>query len=91
MKKDFTFWNSLLTHADAIADIDPVSADALEQLQAQLVTIDEAFGRSFDPADAFEEYVAVALCRSVQQTLARLEARNQKLKAPDDLARRQAR
>ena len=66
---DAVFWNHLLVRRDAIAAIDPRAADAREQLLAQLSTIDECFQRSFDPADQFEEYVAVSLCQALASAL----------------------
>jgi hypothetical protein len=69
MARNTTFWNQLLMRSDSIADIDPAAADAKEQVIAQLATIGEQFDRTFDPADQFEEYVAVTLCQALQRAL----------------------
>lgn len=69
MAKNNVFWNQMLMRSDSIMDIDPNAPDALEQVRAQLNTIAEQFGRVFDPADQFEEYVAVALCQALQRAL----------------------
>lgn len=63
------FWNQLLMRSDSIADIKAGAPDALEQVRAQLGTITEQFDRVFDPADQFEEYVAVAFCQALQRAL----------------------
>ena len=63
------FWNQLLMRSDSITDLDPNAADTVEQVRAQLSTITEQFDRVFDPADQFEEYVAVALCQALQRAL----------------------
>ena len=68
-KANTLFWNQLLLRSDAISDINPQAADAPEQLLAQLGTICEQFDRAFDPADAFEPYVAVTLCQALRRAL----------------------
>lgn len=67
------FWNQLLVRCDAIAAIDPGADDARAQLSAQLETIATAYGQHFDPADQFEEYVAMALCRTIEQVVSRMK------------------
>jgi hypothetical protein len=69
MANNNLFWNQMLMRSDSIVDIDPNAPDALEQVRAQLNTIAEQFDRVFDPADQFEEYVAVALCQALQRAL----------------------
>jgi hypothetical protein len=69
MANDNLFWNQMLMRSDSIVDIDPNAPDATEQVRAQLSTITEQFDRAFDPADQFEEYVAVALCQALQRAL----------------------
>lgn len=63
------FWNQMLMRSDSIMDLDPNAPDSVEQVRAQLSTITEQFDRVFDPADRFEEYVAVALCQALQRAL----------------------
>lgn len=62
---DAHFWNQLLARRDAIAAIDPDLDGAAELLAEQLATVAEQYDRTFDPADDFAAYVAVALCRTV--------------------------
>jgi hypothetical protein len=69
MTKNTAFWNQLLLRSDSIGDIKSGSPEAAEQLLAQLATIGEQFDRVFDPADQFEEYVAVAFCQAIQRAL----------------------
>lgn len=69
MANNSAFWNQLLMRSDSISDIKSDAADAAEQIFAQLSTITEQFDRVFDPADQFEEYVAVAFCQAVQKAL----------------------
>lgn len=69
MAKNNLFWNQMLMRSDSIVDIDPNAPGALEQVRAQLNTITEQFDRVFDPADQFEEYVAIALCQALQRAL----------------------
>ena len=69
MAHNNTFWNQLLLRSDSIGDINSQAPDASEQLLAQLATIGEQFDRVFDPADQFEEYVAVAFCQAIQRAL----------------------
>lgn len=69
MTGDNLFWNQLLMRSDSIVDVDSNAPDAVEQVRAQLNTITEQFDRVFDPADQFEEYVAVALCQALQRAL----------------------
>lgn len=69
MATNNAFWNQLLMRSDSIADIDPNATDAAERVLAQLNTIAEQFDRVFDPADQFEEYVAVNFCQALQRAL----------------------
>lgn len=69
MAHNTAFWNQLLLRSDSIGDISSQLPDAAEQLLAQLATIGEQFDRVFDPAEQFEEYVAVAFCQAVQRAL----------------------
>lgn len=68
-KSNNLFWNQLLLRSDAISDINAQAEDARAQILAQLASISEQFDRTFDPADAFEEYVAVALCQALERAL----------------------
>tara|TARA_R110002110_G_scaffold386530_1_gene598218 strand:+ start:303 stop:509 length:207 start_codon:yes stop_codon:yes gene_type:complete len=59
------FWNQLLqlTEMSEAAPIDEVCA--------ALLGIEEGFSGSVDPADEFEKYVAISLCRQMRQVLER--------------------
>lgn len=69
MSHNNVFWNQLLMRGDSIAAISPGATDAIEQVLAQLATLTEQFDRAFDPADQFEEYVAVNFCQALQRAL----------------------
>jgi hypothetical protein len=69
MANNDLFWNQMLMRSDSISDIDASASDAVAQVVAQIATITEQFDRTFDPADQFEEYVAVALCQALQRAL----------------------
>lgn len=69
-KDEQVFWNQVLARRDAIAAIDPLRIDAKGLLLEQLSSLDIQFDRAFDPADQFEAYVTLALCRAVRDLLA---------------------
>ena len=58
-----TFWLRLLAVSDT-ARQDSVSPSLLLN---QLSGVEEGFADVFDPADDFNEYVALSLCRSIRQ------------------------
>ena len=64
---DHHFWNQVLKHSERIAMLDVRTADGREQLLAHLHTLDEE--AEPDPADDFEAFVALKLCRSVARAL----------------------
>lgn len=86
MAKNTHFWNQLLMRSDSIVDIDPQADDAREQILGQLTTISEQFDRTFDPADQFEEYVAVAFCQAVQRALTSKSTATCKMLSPNPMA-----
>ena len=59
------FWNRVLTISEALESPD-ASTDSLRQ---QLLALEEGFRDAFDPADDFQAYVTVALCRSIRRNL----------------------
>ncbi len=59
------FWNQLLTITDLPTEIPST------ELRAALLGIEEGFSGVFDPADHFQEYVALSLCRYVGQVIER--------------------
>jgi len=69
MANNSVFWNQLLMRSDSISEIHSDADGATEQILAQLSTITEQFDRTFDPADQFEEYVAVAFCQALARAL----------------------
>ena len=72
---DSEFWNQLLVRREFIAAIDPASPQAHTQLEAQLATLAEQYDRAFDPADNFEAYVAISLCKTLASKVAALKPR----------------
>ncbi|MBC6905305.1 hypothetical protein DWB84_07520 [Saccharophagus sp. K07] len=90
MSHNNVFWNQLLMRGDSIAGINPRAEDALEQVLAQLATLTEQYDRVFDPADQFEEYVAVNFCQALQRALtpqpAQRICRAQTTRAPEPAA-----
>src|SRR5688572_23295367 len=90
MARNTHFWNQLLMRSDSIADIDSQAGDAREQILGQLTAIGEQFDRSFDPADQFEEYVAVALCQALQRALTPKSTASCKMLSPNQMPTRSA-
>ncbi|MEA3300561.1 MAG: hypothetical protein U9R22_10095 [Pseudomonadota bacterium] len=68
--RDPLFWNQLLARRDTIAALPPGDSETREALMAQLLAVVEPYDRHFDPADDFEAYVAVSLCRAIAAALA---------------------
>lgn len=59
------FWNNVLKVSEAA-----LSADhSAESVCGLLLALEEGFAYSFDPADRFQEYVTLTLCRSVRHLL----------------------
>ena len=59
------FWNRVLTISEAL-EARNASAEALRE---HLLALEEGFRDAFDPADDFQAYVTVALCRSIRRNL----------------------
>lgn len=64
-------WNQLLSVSDELNDAKQSKEEKIKLLIAQLESIEITHERSFDPSENFEEYVAVALCQSIKNTLER--------------------
>lgn len=64
---DAQFWNHLLTTATALETHSEPDDDTLTVLLGHMESIDVLYHRNFDPAEAYKEYVAVALCRAVSK------------------------
>ena len=62
-------WNQLLSVSDELNDSTQSKEEKIKLLIAQLESIEITHERSFDPAENFEEYVAVALCQSIKKVL----------------------
>lgn len=63
------FWDQLLVTTSAIEAIADTEVDRLAKVHEQLESIENVYHRTFDPTDAYEEYVAVSLCRAINQAL----------------------
>lgn len=61
------FWNRLLSASEAIESTD----ESVESLIALLSGLEEGFYDRFDPADSFQAYAAVSLCRALRRRLCR--------------------
>ena len=64
---DYRFWNQLLEHSERIATLDARTVDGCARLLSHLHTLEEE--AEPDPADDFEAFVALTLCRSVARAL----------------------
>ena len=62
-------WNQLLAITEQLNNVELSKEDSINLIVSRLQSIDIAYERSFDPADNFEEYVAVALCQAIKNTL----------------------
>ncbi|XPF93834.1 hypothetical protein ACM9HF_17715 [Colwellia sp. RE-S-Sl-9] len=62
-------WNQLLSISDKLNESEALTENTIEKLIAQLESINIAHERSFDPAENFEEYVAVTLCQAINKVL----------------------
>ncbi len=59
------FWLRVLS----VSDVARPGAVSRDQLRDLLSGIEEGFDEMFDPADAFNEYVTLSLCRSLRRWL----------------------
>lgn len=65
------FWDHLLATATAIEECAGTEDRQLPEVREKLESIDLVYHRAFDPADSYEEYVAITLCRAVGQVLSK--------------------
>ena len=65
--RNLDFWVCVLNTAERL-DGRPEVGDRTS-VSEQLLTLEEAFDRRFDPADDFKEYVLLQLCRSIRRRL----------------------
>lgn len=65
------FWNHLLITATTIEELAQREDAPVAQMREHLESIEVVYERAFDPADAYAEYVAVTLCRSINRLLAK--------------------
>jgi hypothetical protein len=59
------FWNRVLTITEALEAPDA----SAECVKSHLLALEEGFRDAFDPAEDFQAYVTVALCRSIRRNL----------------------
>lgn len=59
------FWNRVLTISEALEAPDT----SAECVKSHLLALEEGFKDAFDPAEDFQAYVTVALCRSIRRNL----------------------
>lgn len=62
-------WDQLLSLSDDITNPKQSKDELQKLLMTRLEAIDIAHERTFDPAENFEEYVAVGLCQAIKQVL----------------------
>ncbi|WP_448247292.1 hypothetical protein [Thalassotalea agariperforans] len=62
-------WDQLLSLSDDITNPKQSKDELRKLLITRLAAIDIAHERAFDPADHFEEYVAVSLCQAIKKVL----------------------
>lgn len=65
------FWNYLFETTELIEDMANEKQDILAQVSARLATIELLYQRQFDPADSYQEFVAVKLIQSISQAINR--------------------
>lgn len=68
------FWFYLMNIGENIAALDPDDRELESKLLEQLDTLQEVYGRSFDPVDDFEAYAAVYFGNSIRRLLAGRQA-----------------
>ena len=64
-RSETVFWNKVLTVSEALEAPDA----STEAMRTHLLALEEGFRDAFDPADAFQAYVTIALCRSIRRNL----------------------
>lgn len=57
------FWSRVLMLAETSHEME------LEQIREGLLGIEEGFAGTFDPADCYEEYLTLQLCRAMSRAL----------------------
>ena len=62
-------WDQLLSLSDDITNPKQSKDELRKLIITRLTAIDIAHERAFDPADHFEEYVAVSLCQAIKKVL----------------------
>lgn len=58
------YWNTLLDHAELIATLSVEDDDQKKEVASKLDGLQFIFDRQFDPADHYQEFVALKLCKS---------------------------
>ena len=62
-------WNQLLSLAEDLHASTNAKEEKINSLVTQLESICISHERRFEPADEFEEYVTLSLCRAITNTL----------------------
>ena len=62
-------WDQLLSLSDDITNPKQSKDELRKLIITRLTAIGIAHERAFDPADHFEEYVAVSLCQAIKKVL----------------------
>lgn len=65
--ENLAFWNRVLSAAESIED--QSGENGINECQAQLNTILEAFGELCDPVENFEPYAVMRLIRAINRNL----------------------
>ncbi|GAA3947002.1 hypothetical protein [Allohahella marinimesophila] len=65
------FWDFLLSTALEVEALETTDDASLARIAALIETVDIIYKGAFDPADAYEEYVAAALCAALHKKLPR--------------------
>jgi hypothetical protein len=61
---ELLFWNRVLTLSESLE-----ATDSADSMKSQLLALEEGFHDAFDPADSFQAYVTLNLCRSLRRGL----------------------
>ena len=68
------FWNQVYSLTEQLTANVNTDHDQIQTIISQLESICIAHERSFEPADEFEEYVTLSLCRAIADTLKKQSA-----------------
>lgn len=63
------FWNYLFETIELIEGMDNGNPNIIEQVSTRLEAIELLFARQFDPADSYQEYIAVKLIHTIAKAI----------------------